>query len=119
VSGMDLSEFLLARIGEDEEAAQAATPGPWEARPYWSASLDDSWASVPDIMPEPIDARDASHIARWDPARVLAECAAKRRIVELVEPYVSRMAGEVLELLALPYAGHEDYDPAWQPEETA
>jgi hypothetical protein len=50
-------------------------------------------------------------IARWDPARVLAECAAKRRIVEMYagqhgQPYV-------LHFLALPYADHPDYRQEW------
>jgi hypothetical protein len=61
----DLAEWLLARIAEDEEAARAAV-GEHFSVSYSSSSLPVIW-----------------HIDRWTSARVLAECAAKRRIVEL------------------------------------
>src|SRR5438067_2058538 len=82
---MELAEFLLARIAEDEGVARAATDGRWEVLPYWFTSpLGNPYsASVPGVIPEEIDPDDAAHIARHDPARVLAECEAKRRIVEL------------------------------------
>lgn len=66
---------------------------------------------------------DALHIARWDPARVLAEIAAKRRILAL-EPDgdhggypdgYSSAKHEALALLALPYADHPDYREQWRP----
>lgn len=74
----------------------------------------------------------ARHIAYWDPARVLAECEAKRRIVELhvVEPLPppSKSASCVqcwgavwpcptLRLLASPHRDHPDYRPEWAPEQ--
>lgn len=71
------------------------------------------------------------HIARHDPTRVLAEVAAKRRILELhfgedreTDGGVFRdqcavcdesMPCETLRLLALPHAKHEDYNPDWGP----
>lgn len=56
----------------------------------------------------------ADHIARHDPARVLAECEAKRRIVE----WASDGEGEfhwstVLAPLAAVYADHPDYREEW------
>jgi hypothetical protein len=77
---------------------------------------------------------DAVHIARWDPARVLAECEAKRRIVEaadeatgldmtvdserlvgprdlVADPYLGDV---MLRLLAMPYADHPDYAEEWR-----
>jgi hypothetical protein len=77
-----LTEFLLARIAEDRGIALAATQGPWEARPYWFESSGHSYATIPGVIYEEIDAEDGVHIARWDPARVLAECEAKRRMIE-------------------------------------
>ena len=59
---LTLTEFLLARIAEDEAEARKAGPM-W--RNEWSA--------------EDVDV--TLHIERHDPARVLAECEAKRRIV--------------------------------------
>jgi len=65
---------------------------------------------------------DAEHIARHDPARVLAECSAKRRIVELgvctacaTEAQPCDHRADTLRLLALPYADHEDYREEWTP----
>lgn len=73
--------------------------------------------------------RYAEHIARWNPARVLAECDAKRRIVEehakldvtRVEALSNWERGhqvaldKVLRLLALPYADRPRYREEWRP----
>ena len=64
------------------------------------------------------------HIARHDPARVLAEVDAKRRIIEACERIQAGIrddytadffADAVLEHLALPYADHPEYDESWRP----
>ena len=81
----------------------------------------------------------AAHIARWDPARVLAEVAAKREIIKVVLWYEAKIDGEwgcchsedsigegncpgrqpndieVLRLLALPYADRPGYRESWRP----
>ena len=56
------------------------------------------------------------------PQRILLECEAKRRIVEGptlgAKPntdYWAQVAWDVLTLLALPYADHEDYREEWRP----
>ena len=101
---MDLAEFLLARIAEDEFAAQDSLErgfGGWE----WLADLGVNF-----------EAR--THIVRWHPARVLAECDAKRRIVQclaMYEPHIDTNQDEILQLLALPYADHPDYQQEWAP----
>jgi hypothetical protein len=58
----------------------------------------------------------AGHIARWDPARVLRECVAKRRIVERCirlskSPHArdQEVAQDFLTDLASAYADHPDY----------
>lgn len=73
---------------------------------------------------------DAAHIARWDPARVLREVEAKRRLIAEIVPRVQSMdeqistewggslddaAGDLLRLLATAYADHPDYRPEWAP----
>jgi hypothetical protein len=79
---------------------------------------------------------DAAHVTRWQPARVLAECKAKRLMVETYERLwnraeeIRRAVGNeqsasarllyagvemVLPLLALPYADHPDYREEWRP----
>ena len=89
---MTITEFLLARIAEDEVVAKRAAgstahrPGEWSwtgggdvvgavGRPV--VYEDGPWTSVVEC-----DGATGVHIARHDPARVLAECEAKRRIVE-------------------------------------
>lgn len=106
---MTLTEFLLARIAEDEAVAEAA-----REHEYLSA------------------ARDASAL-RWvrdslgygtvfaNSGRVLAECQAKRRIVEMVGGGVNvHRPGDcqdcdLLRALALPFADHPDYREEGKP----
>jgi len=109
---MTLTEFLLARIAEDEASA-----------PYAISSLTEA----------------GSALVRYSPARVLAECEAKRQIVEehpIVRHVFLGMTAEegcercnwnrdygwdeggpclTLRLIALPYAYHPDYRDEWKP----
>lgn len=124
---MTLVEFLEARIAEDEDAAKAVNRSLWTSR---VALLQ------PDLY---------GHIVRQHPARVLAECEAKRRIVLLHEdehacessdaegvnfwstasgserlrvdegPWIRFESCQTLRLLALPYAGHPDYREEFRP----
>jgi hypothetical protein len=85
---------------------------------------------------------DAIHIARHDPARVLAECEAKRRLIDdaFVDAHIIdgewgcghtaeqirsadmkhpddcdgiSAANDVLRILASVFRDHPDFDPAW------
>jgi len=103
---MRLTEFLLARIAEDE------TDGP--RHPDWCRAVADDQACDCD-----------------GPARILAECEAKRRIVQEYserDADVDLMLGPntlrqrewsglrlALRYLALPYADHPDYREEWKP----
>lgn len=142
----DIAEFLTARLDEDESTARAAIPGPWvatenRATPLvaadlwgWTASEADYGEPITDDVP-----RDtAVHIARWDPARVLAEIVAKRAIVEDYQIVLANNAIEkandgdevqiaardliaksllmVLRRLVTVWSAHPDYDPAWKSE---
>jgi hypothetical protein len=128
-----ISDFLLARIAEDEATAKAAAAG--EALLTSLRSIKAS-AWVPD--------GEITHIVRWDPARVLAECEAKRRLVELHAIQVERdrqspfdpatgaersewavdlycdvcgwvsVACDTLHALASVYADHPDYQQEWR-----
>ncbi|WP_232821990.1 DUF6221 family protein, partial [Desertihabitans aurantiacus] len=46
---------------------------------------------------------EQEHVVRWDPARVLAECAVKRQLVHTGSE-------EVLRTLAAPWSRHPDAD---------
>jgi hypothetical protein len=56
------------------------------------------------------------HIARWDPARVLAEVEAKRKILSMYEDYTAerRHLGPVIWALAQPYAGRPGWREEWR-----
>ena len=102
----DLSEFLLARAGDDEELArQYGDPRRLRSSLAWASEVGRPVLEV-------------------DPSRMVAECEAKRRVVaqfiEGVANYDIGPQGEVARLtfvlraLALPYADHPDYQPEWR-----
>jgi len=109
-----LTEFLLARIAEDEAAA---TNDGSLVGDTWTALEPDHGTVSCDVIGVGghVVARslgwEASHIARHDPARVLAECEAKRLLIERVGN--PDWAG--FRILALPYADHPGYRPEWLP----
>lgn len=129
------AEFLLARIAEDKEAALAATPGRWRQHPadgeyvIGAVGGEDSYVDVADTCNYLSDRglRDAAHIARWDPARVLVECEVKRQLVEREAKQVEhvldgpglpprKMPGTwTLRVLGLAYADRPGYRPEWRP----
>lgn len=125
----DLLVFLRARFDEEEHAALACGQSAAERAmiranaSVWEASEDAVHAGS-QLVAARVAGEDAEHIARWDPARVLAEVEAKRRILYLYEAAedVSMHADawtimkNTVRLMALPYAGHVDYrEEAWRP----
>src|SRR5690349_1908813 len=74
---MDLSEFLLARIAEDEQAARGGAGKP--AYEHYGATAAEE--SIEMAWNEGCAKEGGEHFMRWLPARVLAECEAKRRII--------------------------------------
>ena len=112
--------FLLDRIAEDEALAEAA----WDASEWCNP-----WAMSRETRPA-----EDGHIARWDPARALEECKAKRAIIDLAaeatgldvrvdgewgvgvrdeekDPYLGDL---ILRALAAVYADHPDYRDEWR-----
>ena len=118
---MKLIEFLQARIAEDEAIAHASIKPEPETRTYygghsetlvdrgeWSSHERDSYnearidGTFMTIYDEGGHSHDqARHIARHDPARVLAECEAKRQLVEQCRPSYVILYRESERLLAL------------------
>lgn len=138
---MNITEFLEARITEDEAHANAAKD--WVAN---GPNPDFSWFGSPGEYVGPHRFGVASsHIAAMSPARVLAECAAKRAIVAEHHPdrqlenwyWLQRKCAEcggtwhkwlnndvptdigpeqgcrTLRHLAAVYASHPDYQQEW------
>jgi hypothetical protein len=106
---MTLTEFLLARIAEDEVIARAATPGTLPpGLSTWEASDREGVTEI-----------------QVDPARILAECEAKRQRVAILDDMerhpdnaTSSRAYELLCLEATPYALHPDCREEWRARET-
>ena len=115
-------EFITARLGEWEQAAREATPGPWSA-------VEDEPCSEPirtvfnaggmlNIHYEPTWESDALHIALHDPASTLALVAALRSVLGRAHVEVLGVGSgcetcEILYDLAAIWADHPDYDGSW------
>lgn len=140
----DLVAFLNARLDEDYRLAfEAGNGGPdrWVFDPElpWNSDVGPREAVVRFngsalgyvAAVDPVHGKygtwDAQHIARHDPARVLVEVDAKRRIIAEHSTQKWSVGDRVhdcqwegwpcttLRLLALPYAGHPDYQAEWAP----
>jgi hypothetical protein len=138
----DLVVFLRARLDIDEQVAREATVGPWRNAPTSSHYEDAAgpaegvyavvsgtgltYIARTGIRGDRQGMVNAEHIALHDPARVLAEIDAKRRIIAEYEKEARLMASgyesaytaggqdaryTVLRFLALPYRDHPDYRP--------
>jgi hypothetical protein len=128
----DLVQFLRSRLDEDEAVAQGATGSEWgdvdPQQPYviWDVQAREKNRTLLTVgrLATAERAEDRAHIARHDPARVLCEVAAKRRIVDHLASelsatdtpwwYDDRLT-PALKALALPYADHPDYRDEWRP----
>lgn len=138
---MTITEFLLARIAEDERRLDL---------PYFmeeDSAHGDGWGNRDDCpvcgKPQFSGNESVTEDAWWEHAegvhgrsRVLAECRAKRAIVEhhrpeaymdVPEESCCRVCHEgiggdhpcpTLRALASIYADHPDFDPAWAPAES-
>jgi len=140
----DLTEFLLARVAEDEAAFTLPewTPdcgGDWCLSAdgffanYWpdntvcaSAYRGDVEVATSGIVSLGSRAECQVFAERWvrDHSRVLAECEAKRRIVEecadlaysagVFSTAEEDLAVTILRMLAQPYAPHEQFREEWR-----
>jgi uncharacterized protein DUF6221 len=122
----ELVAFLLARIADDAQVARDAgeangqdwtqgdqDPPNWHRNIVWLADEHQQSVKFP-------DERSAAHSARWDPARVLAECDAKQLMAEqlrhrvlLVGPDFLVPALQLVRAFARAYRDHPDYRPEW------
>lgn len=146
---LTITDFLLTRIAEDEQVARETShstgwrydPGKVNAvgreESVFAGPTGARAITIASTGPEddPQSMMDARHIARFDPARILAECKAKRAIVEREEKglrdawrqrsaehmqtwedwaseWQELMSPDLCDLAAV-YASHPDYDPTW------
>ena len=138
---MELAEFVRARLDEDEQIANAATPGPWRATgedilrrsadPYWDGMCAANATGA-----------DAAYIAHHDPKRALAEITAKRGRLTLMTDATAdmnrlladetasmpdramaigraRAATVAVKHDATIWSDHDDYQARWSPNRTS
>jgi hypothetical protein len=121
----DLVTWLREQIAEDQRIAEA-TARMWAPEPpvyEWDTKV----ARLEDAGWEPQEVATLDrHVVRWDPARVLREVEAKRRILDDYERYAaerrramggwdSREVSPILTALALPYSDRPGYREEWRP----
>jgi hypothetical protein len=137
----DLVQFLHDRLDEDESIAREAAhyeAGHWTTKDGYPVSVADELPEAADTFERVVvfdegspSEEQAAHIARHDPARVLAEVAAKKRILDLYDAAHSDAVRDAigidsqdgtisaitaaLQYLATVYADHPDYNEAWRP----
>jgi hypothetical protein len=120
----DLIAFITARLDEDERVARDATPGPWTDFSSRSYGVEQAAEGRRVVAERVHDYDDAAHIARHDPARVLRDVAAKRRLLKECawtancgkpDSAVVGLAVIVMRQLAAPYSGHPRYREEWRP----
>jgi len=119
---MTLAEFLAARLDEKETAAKIA-------------AVDDAWGQLRRTIPPEPGTLNRCHrlMDACDPARVLRDVAAKRKILAAHQPERSVLPPsddhklvcvvcsqdwwpcDVLRTLGEIDSGHPDYNPEWRP----
>lgn len=125
---MMLSEFLAARLAEDEAAANRCASGrhdfgrtTWVNRFGMVTDAADPDCAIADLTAYGAEEPVYAHIARHDPARVLREVEAKRKILARHSDdgfpsciYCGETAPcpDVRDVGAV-WRDHPDYDPAW------
>jgi hypothetical protein len=132
---MTLLEFLTACLDDDERVALAAGGASWSANVPGMVHVDaaaiaankHAFGKLGYVASVQQDA-DREHIARWDPARVLADIAAKRFVIETLRGYEpddewdtepdmgrrSNNAAGAVRRLAQQFAGRPGWDEAWR-----
>ncbi|MDQ0758659.1 DUF6221 family protein [Streptomyces canus] len=134
----DLVQFLRDQLDEEQRVAEAAPRGPWAVTDAGSI-VDADGGRVVSSVGGALDGRVSrwpegpvvAHVLAHDPARVLREIDAKRKLLdefEQADRYSrttwgqsnadqsrARTLGKVLRLLALPYADRPGYREEWRP----
>ncbi|MDJ0457732.1 DUF6221 family protein [Arthrobacter sp. NQ7] len=107
---VDIREFILARIREEEDRARYAA----EAHP-----TDASWWAFTEQLSsgrDPAIRRVFRHIDKHSPRQVLIDCAAKGQILKAAAKHDDELApfsAYILRCLAASYRDHPDFKKEW------
>lgn len=116
----DIVAFVRARLDEEEAAAKGPPgwkPEHWTAVNYAARPSGRNYRvdAEPRCVADQVAREDAEFIAAHDPARVLREVAAKRKILaecdEWMMQHAPSGAHRILRAVAAVYSDHPDYDP--------
>lgn len=85
----DLVAWLRKQIAEDRRRAREAQPGPWHIGNAVDPTKPCNIHTFPGArgVLDDLNWLDAEHIVTWNPARVLAECDAKERLLATGGPF--------------------------------
>ncbi len=113
----DLIAFVRAQLDADERVARTAANLQFDPENGWGTHGPNT---VTPHIGHIHDDEARQHIVRFNPARMLAEIDAKRRILDWLEDLATSDAvtwsfdhETPLRLLAQPYAGRDGWDPRW------
>jgi hypothetical protein len=136
----ELIDFYTARLDEQEQAAFAASPGPWIAdgdgvegpidptiASWYRPTIAAGWMDGDDY--QGMFDQNAVHIALHDPAAVLADVAAKRKLLDAYTKATANklrredaglhlawtILGSAVRTLAEAQDEHLDYQEEWRP----
>lgn len=123
----ELTAWLRAQLDEDERVAREAgyRSLTWAENGTWHLEgVEHNVVGAEEAFCHP---HNVEHITRHDPARVLTEVDAKRRILDWCEAALiefdkaglsDRPSSPLMfvQWLALPYADRAGYRPEWRPE---
>lgn len=121
----ELIAFVRQQLDEDERVARAAVELAWASggSGQWSTDSSGIIDSAVEVAPQVLvdegvpTSEQIEHITRWDPARVLAEVEAKRRILDAasdLQEREGRYAEDFVRALAQPYAGQPGWREEWR-----
>ncbi|WP_086711204.1 DUF6221 family protein, partial [Streptomyces antimycoticus] len=127
----ELVRWLGEQFDADAAAAEAAFSGQADPENGWGAYRPEGQRHTTIVPHVGVihEAVQADHVVNWNPARVLREIDAKRRMIAEVVPEARKAEamideewgsgsdtdGDLLRLLALPYADRPGYREEWRP----
>lgn len=123
----ELITWLRAQIDDDERIARATNSQPgqrysWEVRERSPRDLPEIYLKGEHFrVVDELDDESAAHIARHDPARVLREVEAKRRLLHDfggffgLDDFPRGLVEYAFKLVALPYSDRPGYREEWKP----
>lgn len=132
-------ERFVSSRPDDMERMEGETAADWEGGTnedgggnFWCGVWAGEGIASICVMDSEQDRVTAEYIAHWDPARVLADCAAKRAVAEVLAKQAAACppddwpedgeimkapladnARHLLRRLVQPYSGHPHFHPSW------